>query len=273
MKFNIRLLMVALLVLVLVLSGVMITRYRETPVFSHFVAKQEIPVLMYHKVNPSPSTGGFGLRVPPKQFAWQMKYLRKRGFKAITFNDLVRHWEKGTTLPVRPVIVTFDDGYQDNFIFAYPILKNNHFTATIFLVSGLIGKTNEWDTKVHSQPKNKLLTWSQIRLMEKYGIEFGAHTVTHPSLTNISPDSAFSEITLCKETLEKELGHPVVAFAYPYGHYNDTTKSETAKAGFKAAVTTTVGVNPLAPADHFTLKRLRVTGYTTQDKFIRMMEK
>lgn len=273
MKKYKRLLPVALFITLLVTGGVMATtRSAVAPVLSPARAEQKIAILMYHKVNPDAFSGGYGLRVLPDRFAWQMDYLRKRGFQTISFEELSNHWETGVSLPPRPLIVTFDDGYEDNYTYAYPILKNNGFKATIFLVSGLIGKTNEWDTRFKAQPPNKLLTWDQIRELEKNGIEFGAHTVTHPNLTKITPEQAAAEITLCKQALEKELGHPVLSFAYPYGKYNDSVKDTAAKAGFKAAVTTGVDKNPLRPADHYALKRLRVTGYTTNDEFIRMIE-
>lgn len=268
-----RLLPLALLVLILAFLILAKARLAETPVTSLLQNKNEIPILMYHKVNPYSSSGGYGLRVPPKLFAWQMSYLKKRGFATISFNDLYDHWENGAPLPPRPVIITFDDGYQDNYKFAYPILKARKLRATIFLVSGLIGQTNAWDTKDHRHPVNRLLNWSQIKEMDRNGIEFGAHTVTHPNLTRIPPAQAASEIRLCKQTLEKELGHPIYTFAYPYGHFNNTIKNETAKAGFKAAVTTKVAKNSLLPKDHFTLKRLRITGYTHNEDFVRMIEK
>lgn len=260
--------------LVFFLAFLILTRARlaETPVMSRFQDKHEIPILMYHKVNPYPESGGFGLRVPPKQFAWQMGYLKKRGFKTISFNELSNYWEKDAPLPPRPVIITFDDGYRDNYTFAFPILKAKLLKATIFLVSGLVGRTNVWDINTDAQPSNRLLTWDQIREMEKNGIEFGAHTVNHADLARIPPDQAAAEIIRCKQTLEKELGHPVISFAYPYGHYNDTIKSEVAKAGFKVAVTTIVAKNPFRPKDHYALKRLRVTGFTSNEDFIRMVE-
>jgi peptidoglycan/xylan/chitin deacetylase (PgdA/CDA1 family) len=271
-KFK-RLLPAALFITLLVTGGVMATtRSAVAPVLSPVRAEEKIAILMYHKVNPDASSGGYGLRVLPDSFAWQMDYLRKRGFQTISFAELSNHWETGVPLPPRPLIITFDDGYEDNYTYAYPILKNNGFKATIFLVSGLIGKTNEWDTRLKAQPPDKLLTWNQIWEMEKNGMEFGAHTVTHPILTKITPEHAAAEIILCKQALEKELGHPVISFAYPYGKYNDSVKEAAVKAGYKAAVTTSVDKNPLQPADHYTLKRLRVTGYTSIDGFIRMIE-
>lgn len=265
-----RLLPVAFLIIFLAFLLIYRARLAEAPVTSLFPDKHEIPILMYHKVNPYPASGGYGLRVPPEQFGWQMEYLRKRGYQTISFGDLISFWEKGTALPARPVIITFDDGYQDNYKFAYPVLKANMFRATIFIVSGLVGKTNEWDDR--ALPTNKLLTWDQIHEMEKGGIEFGAHTVNHADLSRVSREQAAAEITLSKETLEKELGHPILFFAYPYGRYDKTIENVLAEAGFKAAVTTKVAKNPLQSKDHYALNRLRVTGYTNKEAFIKMIE-
>jgi len=262
----------ALLISLLLLGGCNSSRDNDIPVFSQSPDNQQIPILMYHKVNPYPLSGGFGLRVPPEQFAWQMRYLRERSFQTISFSDLIQHWEKSAPLPPRPVIITFDDGYRDNFNFAYPVLKANGFKGTIFLVTELVGKTNEWDTKVNLQPENSLLTWKQIKLMENDGIEFGIHTATHQNLTAVPAEQAAREISKSKQDMETALGHPVLVFAYPYGRYNETTEKEVAIAGFKAAVTTVVGKNQLQPEDHFALKRLRVTGYITRDEFVNMIE-
>ncbi len=273
MQISKRLLPVALLLLLLVLGSIpAANRYAEKPVFSPIKKNREISILMYHKINPHNSTGGLGLRVLPAQFAWQVKYLREQGFNTISFTDLAEHWENNLPLPPRPVIITFDDGYEDNYYYAYPILKDNGFKATVFLVSNLIGKTNAWDTRFNNQPANKLLTWDQVREMEKNGIEFGAHTATHPILTSIPEDQLVAEVALCKQALEQELGHPIYSFAYPYGKYNTQIKEAVAQAGFKAAVTTSAGKNILQPGDRYALKRLRITGHTNKDRFIRMIE-
>lgn len=220
--------------------------------------KDEIPILMYHKINPYFRSGGLGLRVPPKDFEQQLRYLREQGYNSITMSMLIDHYQQGTRLPKNPIVLTFDDGYTDNYTYALPLLKKYHYTATIFLVSGLVGKTNEWDEAL-GRPTNPLMNWDQIKEMEKAGIEFGGHTVTHPHLAQIPLEEARKEITKCKTDLEKNLGHPVKFFCYPYGNYNRSVAEAVNDAGFQAAVTVKQGRNT-RNSKLLELNRIRVTG-------------
>lgn len=224
-----------------------------------------IPILMYHKVNPDPRTGGLGLRVPPQKFARQMEYLAGHGFHTVSLTDVVDHFQKGKPLPLRPVVITFDDGYLDNYTYAFPILKKYGFTATIFVVANTVGKTNVFDAKI--QPVNKMAGWRELKEMAGYGITIGSHTLDHPNLTRLSLEEARHQIKESKALLEAHLGRPVEVFCYPYGKYNHELARVVRESGYRAAVTTGQGL--AGPGDDpFTLKRVRVKGSYDLQKFI-----
>lgn len=225
-----------------------------------------VPILMYHKVNPDPGTGGYGLRVHPRNFEKQISYLLKSGFTAISLTDLADHYEKGSPLPPRPVIITFDDGYMDNYTYAYPILKKHGMTATVFVVAGTVGGINEFDYNAGRQPKNKMADWTQLKEMAGGGMTIGAHTLRHPHLGDLNPEDVKTEITGSKMILEKELNRPVKVFCYPYGSYNETAAALVKESGFRAAVTTSQGLGRF-DREPFELKRIRIRGDYTLNRF------
>ncbi|WP_373323038.1 polysaccharide deacetylase family protein [Desulforamulus aquiferis] len=245
---------------------------RAIPSDAHYPKLQGIPILMYHKVNPDPRTGGLGLRVPPDKFDWQMRYLKENGYEAISLADVMDHFEKGKHLPDKPVVITFDDGYKDNYDFAYPIMKKYGFTGTIFVVSRSIGNTNFYDVEKKLQPENKIMGWKEIRELDQAGFVIGAHTVDHPHLAKVSMEAARYQIEESKRALEHGLQKPVDFFCYPYGSHNDTVANLVKEAGYRAAVTTQLGLAKL-DADPFKTPRIRVTGHYSKEKFIEELHK
>lgn len=225
-----------------------------------------IPILMYHKVNPDPATGNLGLRIPPSEFEWQMKYLSEQGYRSVSLQEVRDYILDGKPLPPKPVVITLDDGYRDNYIYALPVLEKYGYTATVFVVVNTIGKVNEFDLGV--QPVNQMMNWSELRDMAARGITIGSHTMDHPHLSELSPDKALSQIRESKESLEKGLGLPVKYFCYPYGSYNQEVKKVVEQYGYEAATTTHQGVAG-ASDDIFALKRVYVTGQMSHQKFIK----
>lgn len=214
----------------------------------------KVPILMYHSIAVHPLNT---LQIPPDSFAQQMQYLHTAGYNTITFEDL-EDWESGKPIPVKPVLITFDDGYEDNYTFAYPVLQQYGFKATIFLISGHIGP-----------PRH--LSWDQIAQMRQSGlIEFGAHTETHQDLTTLTSDQQTEEISGSKQAIEGHIGAPVIAFNYPSGRYNDAVVQETSDAGYKFAVTTDPGY---ASLDQNTLRlhRVRIDGDEPLSVFARQL--
>jgi len=218
-----------------------------------------VPVLMYHKVSPGQKEK---YRISPEKFASQMEYLSKKGYQTISPDDLLEFVQEGKVFPKKPVLLTFDDGYKDNFTYAYPILKKYNFRATIFLVTQYIGKKDGW-----SKGKEKILSWEEIERMRKEGFSFGSHTHTHPNLLELSRDRVLSEIRDSKRILEERLGEPISFFAYPYGKFNSRIKEMVKGAGYSGAFSTLPGKNS-RNEDPFLLRRILIRGYDTKLHFI-----
>lgn len=257
--------------LIVLTAGLLMFKETDKQVLSDALLKEQVPVLMYHKVNPYFYDGGKGLRVTPEAFREQMEYLYERGYHTVSLDQLMGHWQKKGDLPSKPVVITFDDGYEDNYRFAFPVLKKFGFTATIFLVYDDIGGFNVWDDKNNVAHHIRLLSWNQIDIMKGEGITFESHTLTHPNLTQITPEAARREITESKRKLEKRLGTEVNFIAYPYGKRNSVIDEAVRTASYRGAVTTVMGKN-LASTDPVELKRLRVNGYTSMKEFEQMLD-
>ncbi|GAV21545.1 polysaccharide deacetylase family protein [Carboxydothermus pertinax] len=266
-----RILFISLLAAIAIASIVTVGWFTASRVTFADYRERGVIILMYHKVNPDWKTGGLGLRVPPREFDWQMHFLKENGFHVVSLNEAVDYLEYGKPLPEKPIVITFDDGYRDNYYYAFPILKKYGFRATIFIITGIVGKTNEWDER-EGKPTNYMLTWQQIDEMAKYGIEFGAHTVNHPRLTKVPLTVAEKEIVDSKKMLEEHFKRPIKYFCYPYGLYNDQIIKIVKKAGFRAATTTKLGINTKG-VDLYQLKRVRVTGHMSRRQFVEQLEK
>jgi peptidoglycan/xylan/chitin deacetylase (PgdA/CDA1 family)/glycosyltransferase involved in cell wall biosynthesis len=229
--------------------------------------KYEIPVLLYHRVINDPSLAGkHGTYVTTKQLEAHLEYLHKNNYTPISFEDLsmINRFDKDK----KYVILTFDDGYEDNYTLLFPMLKKFNFKAVIFMVTGK--KENTWDYLDEGRTF-PLLERSQILEMNKYGIEFGAHTMNHVDLTKVEVSEAKQEIEGSKQTLEQLLGKEVTAFAYPYGSVNETIKELVKKAGFKYGISTVVG--PLAiHEDIFNIRRIIAHPDTNLSRFARKVK-
>jgi peptidoglycan/xylan/chitin deacetylase (PgdA/CDA1 family) len=202
--------------------------------FARAHSSDSIPVLMYHRVleNP-PADSSHGIWVSARQFAYQLASLKRRGFETMTFRDYDRFVRGEARLPRRPIILTFDDGYVDNYTMAFPLLRNFGFRAVIFAVADKDRRTNIWDRDEQSAP---LMSVSQLQELHRSGIEIGSHTVTHPRLPVTSAEEAHREVRDSKDSLEQLLGSSVLSFAYPYGALSETVKNLVDEAGYKYAV-------------------------------------
>jgi peptidoglycan/xylan/chitin deacetylase (PgdA/CDA1 family) len=209
-----------------------------------------VPILMYHCI----SAGNNTLYVEPKRFALQLRNLLKQGYTPITARELVNSWFSGTPLPSRPIVLTFDDGYRDNYTNAYPLLKKYHVKATLFVITGAVGRPN-------------YLTWPQIQEMEKSGlVDVESHSVHHPDMSNLTPEQAKMELTVSKAMLEAHLHKPVTMFAYPMGKYRPFLFPILREAGYQAAFTTRSGLTHYYDGI-YSLKRLRAVNTDTFAEF------
>ncbi len=215
---------------------------------------------MYHKVNLLPPKARHqGNYVLPEAFDAQLAALKSWGYESVTFDDWLGFRDGSADLPKRPLIITFDDGYRSTHDIAWPLLRSHGFSATVFLVSGLIGKTNTWDTDEIQEP---LLPLDEILEMQKGGMIFGSHTRTHAALTKIPPALAKSELEDSRNELEAMLGRHVTTLCYPYAKQNQAVRDLTRRAGYRSAVIGKGGVNR-ASADAYALRRIKIDTRTT----------
>jgi peptidoglycan/xylan/chitin deacetylase (PgdA/CDA1 family) len=215
---------------------------------------------MYHKVDRIlPGTRYPGNHVLPEAFDEQLAELKRWNYQSITLEQWIAYKEKRGVLPRRPIIITFDDGYRSTYHTAWPILRRHGFSATVFLVASLIGKTNAWDVEERQEP---LLSESEIREMQSGAITFGSHTLSHSALTRIPLEDAARELADSREMLESLLDKPVTTLCYPYAKQNRTIRGLAQKAGYNAAVIGRGGTNRLW-TDQYALRRIKVDTSTT----------
>lgn len=206
--------------------------------------KYELPILMYHRVieDVEKEGGVHGIYVTKSTFEKHLQYLQKSGYQTITFSDILKEknlipFEKEK----KQIILTFDDGYKDNYIHAFPLLKKYNSKAVIYLLSDL--NYNKWDTDNPKNPEKKfeLMEDFMIKEMQDYGIEFGGHTRHHYRLSTLTSEEKYDEIATSKEKTEKLLATKLISFAYPYGDLDVETKKIVEKVGYKFAVATDSG--------------------------------
>lgn len=184
---------------------------------------ENIPILMYHSIKYEK---GNELRIPQDKFRQQMQYLKEDGFHPISLDELYSYYVFGDTLPNKPILITFDDGYVDNYNNAYPVLKEFGFKATIFMISGYIADNSEF------------LSANELKEMDKNGIDIECHTVSHKHLNQLSYDEQKEELQVSKTKLEEILGKKIKYVAYPYGDYNQNTLDLVHQLGYKMGITT-----------------------------------
>lgn len=218
-----------------------------------------IPVLMYHRVVEHPPTGSrHGIWVTAASFRRQMMSLHRRGCATVTFQDCDAYFRGEATLPARPVILTFDDGYEDNYRIAAPILEEFGMRAVIFMVAGKVGSTNTWDG---DEPQVPLMSAQQLRAMADHGHEIGSHTMTHPHVMRISEEQARTEFIESRTYLSDVIGRPVTTVAYPYGGVNEAVKTIARECGYAWGIAATSGPARVGE-DHMEVRRTQVFPWT-----------
>lgn len=193
----------------------------------------KVPILLYHYISVNPNNDDIprnGLSTPPDILEKQLALLSTNGFTTISLDEMAAAFSGQFTMPQKPVILSFDDGYIDFYINAVPILRKYNMKAMAFIPTGLIGG-------------RAYMTWAQIdELAKSPNVVFGAHTVHHAYLPKSSPATLATEVEESKSVLEKHVGYKVNWFAYPYGAFNEQVVSEIKRAGFIGSVTTLPGV-------------------------------
>jgi len=224
---------------------------------------QRIPVLMYHRIGTAHNKWESRYCIPPSQFAEHMHHLAKRGMRACSLSDFFSWLGQDKTLPQGSFLLTFDDGFLGVYEHAAPVLQQLGWPATVFLVSRLIGKTDEWCTSQNpSGATYPLLAAEHIGAMRDMGFSFQSHTRLHPDLTTLSEDTLLAELAGSRQELEDMLGERVRYLAYPYGRFNDHVLSTTRNAGYEAAFSTQPGFNRRG-VELYRIRRLDIFGTDT----------
>jgi len=216
---------------------------------------RRLPVLLYHHVGP-PRPGTYPeLTISPEKFERQIRWLARHGYVGVPPSTWLAWCREGRALPVRPVLLTFDDAYADLTEHALPVLRRYGFSAAVFVVTGQIGGTNAWDEKLGSAT-HRLMTAEQIRYWAGQGIEFGAHSRSHADLRALHGSDLTEEVTGSGRDLAELLGTRVLSFAYPYGTHNVAVRKQVGSS-FALAFGIEEGLNCLQ-TDLYLLRRTMV---------------
>lgn len=173
------------------------------------------PILTYHSLDGSGSV----VSTEPALFRRQMESLRDWGFTGVSLGQLCDAWDGAAPSPARPVAITFDDGFRNVREHAMPVLRELGFRATLFVVAGRVGATNDWEREAGQVPRLPTCTWDELVELRDAGWEIGAHGMTHAALPELTPAEAEEEILGSGRTIAERLGNEVRTFAYPYGRF------------------------------------------------------
>ena len=207
-----------------------------------------VPILMYHSVTPEAKMEN-RMQVSAGLFRRQMQFLKTHRYNVVPLEVLGEMIKKGENIPPKTVALTFDDGFKDNYIYAYPVLKKMGFPATIFIIVSEVGR-----------PMGDRLSWGEIKEMRGSGlISIGSHTLEHPYLTEVKSEAELKrQIFESKKILEEKLGVPVNTFCYPAGRFNAHIRDLAVQAGYKCAVATGLGKR-FSNQDVYLIKRVRIS--------------
>ncbi|UCC65309.1 MAG: polysaccharide deacetylase family protein [Anaerolineae bacterium] len=221
------------------------------------------PILTFHDIDEDRSV----ISISPGVFRRGIARLHDRGYQTLSLLEAVDYLRRGASFPDRSLVITFDDGYQTVYDEAFPVLQRYGLSATVFLTVGEKGPGRPSD-RLPSLEGRSMLTWRQIREMHRWGINFGAHTLTHPDLARLPFDRVEAEVCDSKAIIEDALGAPVACFAYPCGRY-DRRSREVVQQYFACACSDKLGLIT-AGSDPYALERVD-TYYLRSDQLFDVM--
>ncbi|MBM3709065.1 MAG: DUF4214 domain-containing protein [Actinobacteria bacterium] len=227
------------------------------------VSLTTFPIIALHGVEPVPS-GRY--EISNGAFDFLLGTLKSYGYQTITLNDILNYLDKGKALPPKPVIITSDDGYQNMYTNAFPILKKYGYKMTIFLITSIIGdkeqtrKMNEFDWNISNIPHRPMLIWPEIKAMSKYGCEFQSHTWSHRIIRNIPIEDAKNELLQSKYDIETNTGKPCVFVSWPHDAFSDKVIALLPLTGYRGALRAGGGVIDIRNLNLYDIKRAPLTG-------------
>ena len=215
-----------------------------------------VPVMMYHSVDEKERITK--LSVAPDNFESQVEFFHKNRYNVVGLDKIVGYIEKKEKIPPRTVAITFDDGYYNNYKYAFPVLRKYRLPATIFMITGKIGRDG-W------------CGWKELKEMSDSGlITIGSHTRSHKWLPSLGTKELKEELAVSKAMLEKGLGKRIDYLCYPAGAHNDRVKRMAKEAGYLAAVGTNPG-RKSRPDDIYAIKRVKISR-TSRNHFVLWFE-
>ncbi|MGY3964726.1 polysaccharide deacetylase family protein [Aeromonas veronii] len=222
--------------------------------------RREMPVIMYHRfIEQDSEKGVHGTWMPITMFEKHLRLMKWLGYETLTFRDLA---DKGFIHRLqygkKYLMITADDGYQDNLTRMLPLLEKYGYKAVVYVVTG--EGYNRWDVEHPTNPDTKvsLMSGEQVKALAASGhVEIGGHTLTHPRLSQLTAEQQAHEIQENKRQLEALLGHPLLSFAYPYGDMNESAKEQAITAGYRFAVATNSGPKAMHQ-DPFQIRRIAI---------------
>jgi peptidoglycan/xylan/chitin deacetylase (PgdA/CDA1 family) len=219
-----------------------------------------LPILTFHALDDLASV----ISVPPRVFQRGMAKLHAHGYQTLRLQEAVACLQRGEPFPERSLVLTFDDGYQSVYTKAFPVLQRYGMLATVFLTVG----AQEAPGSARRLPPlegRAMLSWREIREMQRWGVVFGAHTLTHPDLTRLSTHQIITEVRDSKARIEDALAVQVLCFAYPFGHY-DRRSRDIVQQYFACACSDRLGI--LTPgSDLYALERIDMYYFRTDRLF------
>jgi peptidoglycan/xylan/chitin deacetylase (PgdA/CDA1 family) len=230
------------------------------------VSDAPVPILMYHAIATDPNEATRELSVTPEAFAEQMEQIGDLGLTPVTTAQLAASWRSGRPLPERPVLVTFDDGYEGVHRHALPALAKHGFAATLFVSTAWLRGPHD-----NGDALDTMLDWPQVRELAAEGIEIGGHSHTHPQLDQLDDGSLRRELILCKEIVADQLGTVPASFAYPYGYSSRRVRERVRETGYAQALAVGNGLARRRQGP-YALLRVTVRRSTGAEEFRRLIE-
>ncbi|MGQ4388253.1 polysaccharide deacetylase family protein [Streptomyces sp. SAS_270] len=225
-----------------------------------------VPILMYHSVATAPNDATRALSVAPEAFAEQLTLLADQGFTPVNTATLAASWRSGGPLPPRPVLITFDDGYEGVHRHALPVLAKHGFASTLFVSTGWL--RGAYDT---GGGLDTMLDWDQVRALAGEQVEIGGHSHTHPQLDQLDDDALRFELLRCREIIADELGTRPASFAYPYGYSSRRVRRTVRETGFTQSLAVGNGLARRRQGP-YALQRVTVRRTTGIEEFERLVE-
>jgi peptidoglycan/xylan/chitin deacetylase (PgdA/CDA1 family) len=225
-----------------------------------------VPILMYHAIATDPNEATRALSVAPEAFAQQLALIADLGMRPVNTADLAARWRSGRPLPERPVLITFDDGYEGVHRHALPVLAKHGFAATVFVSTGWI--RGPYDT---GGGLDTMLDWDQVRELAAADVEIGGHSHTHPQLDQLDDATLRHELIHCKEIVTDELGTAPASFAYPYGYSSRRVRQAVRETGYGQALAVGNGLARRRQGP-YALRRVTVRRSTGIEEFERLVE-